>query len=252
MMHVTFKDTYTLGNIVNETNLFLHYHYPEMLMRYDSNFIEFKMLPSLAEFEEAEKYLKEFHLSKGQKHLKFYFPENINLSDELNAYLTDTSYEIGFLELYTIEPKCFPAVENNSEIDSQLVTDKTLAMLLDLQYKHSLAYGEAFAKQKIDLIKRQFVNPAIQQLLAFYKGEPVGYLDIIISSKTIEIDDLSVSQAFQRKGIGSHLQRYAMDLFPEKTVLLMADGEDTPREMYKKQQYKNVGFKYEVQKGEEN
>jgi ribosomal protein S18 acetylase RimI-like enzyme len=252
MRQVTFKDTYILGDIVNENNLFIHYHYPEMLMRYDSNFIEFKTMPSLVEFKEAERYLKEFHLRKGQKHVKFYFPENVNLTEELITYLTDTSYEMGFLKLYVIEPKCFPAVENNSEIDIQLVTDKTLAALLDLQYKNSIEYGEAFAKQKLALIKRQFINPAIQQLLAFYKGEPVGYLDIISTSKTIEIDDLSVNQTFQRKGIGSQLQRFVMDSFPDKIVLLMADGEDTPREMYKKQQYKNVGFKYEVQKIEED
>lgn len=248
MKQITFKDIYTLGDIVNETALFVHYHYSEMLMRYDSNFIEFKTLPSLIEFKEIERYLKEFHLSKGQKHLKFYFPENVKPTKILLTYLTDTNYDIGFLELYTIEPKCFPAVENNSEIDIQLVTDRTLAILLDLKYKNSLAYGEEFAKQKRALIKRQFGDPAIQQLLAFYKGEPVGYLDIIRTSKTSEIDDLSVDQAFQRKGIGSHLQRYVMELFPEKTVLLLADGEDTPKEMYKKQQYKNSGFKYEVQK----
>lgn len=252
MRQVTFKDTYTLGDIVNETALFIHYHYPKMLMRYDSNFIEFKTLPSLSEFIAVERYLKAFHLKKGQKHLKFYFPENVKPTEKLMTYLTDTNYEIGFLELYTIEPKYFPRVENNSEIDIQLVTDKTLAILLDRQYKHSVEFGEEFAKQKLELIKRQFINPSIQQLLAFYEGKPAGYLDIIIASETAEIDDLSVNQAFQRKGIGSRLQRFVMDLFPEKIVLLIADGEDTPREMYKKQNYKNVGFKYEVQKVDED
>lgn len=39
-----------------------------------------------------------------------------------------------------------------------------------------------------------------------------------------------------------------MESFPEKTVILVADGEDTPREMYKKQNYQYHGFRYETQK----
>ncbi|WP_264196134.1 hypothetical protein [Metabacillus niabensis] len=39
-----------------------------------------------------------------------------------------------------------------------------------------------------------------------------------------------------------------MESFPEKIVILVADGEDAPREMYKKQNYNYHGFIYETQK----
>ncbi|UPG63753.1 GNAT family N-acetyltransferase [Metabacillus endolithicus] len=84
--------------------------------------------------------------------------------------------------------------------------------------------------------------------MAYYKGNPAGYVDIIISSKTAEIDNLAVDEEFRNKGIGSRLQKFAMETFPEKTVILIADGEDTPKEMYKKQNYQYCGFKYGVQK----
>ncbi|GIO24031.1 DUF5613 domain-containing protein [Oceanobacillus sp. J11TS1] len=133
MRQITFEDIYKLGNMVIENTRYRHFHYPEMLVRYDSNFIEFKELPSLTEFKSAEEYLRDYHLRKGQKHVKFYFPENQKPTEEIIAYLTDMGYEIGFLELYAIQPKHFPKVKNNPAIDIQVVTEKT--------WKYTLSYN---------------------------------------------------------------------------------------------------------------
>ncbi|GGJ93694.1 hypothetical protein GCM10007063_15290 [Lentibacillus kapialis] len=53
----TFEDIETIGYIVEENAQYRHYHYPEMLIRYDSNFIEFKQMPSLEEFRYTEDFL---------------------------------------------------------------------------------------------------------------------------------------------------------------------------------------------------
>ena len=86
------------------------------------------------------------------------------------------------------------------------------------------------------------------QIMAYYQGLPAGAVDVIIAEETAEIDGLSVKEAFQKKGIGSRLQRFVMDTFADKTIILVADGEDTPREMYQKQNYQYLGFQYEIQK----
>ncbi|MED3746645.1 GNAT family N-acetyltransferase [Peribacillus psychrosaccharolyticus] len=96
--------------------------------------------------------------------------------------------------------------------------DKNLETLLNLQYQHDLKYGSEFAEQKTELIKRQFEDQDILQLLAFYKGDPAGYVDIIISNETAEIDNLTVDEKFRNKGIGSKLQKFVMESFPEKLV----------------------------------
>ena len=54
---VTFEDTYTPGNIAAENTHYRHAHYPEMLTKYDSNFIEFKTLPSLKTFKVVGNYV---------------------------------------------------------------------------------------------------------------------------------------------------------------------------------------------------
>ncbi|WP_373894063.1 GNAT family N-acetyltransferase [Virgibacillus sp. CBA3643] len=249
MKQVTFDDIYILGNIVTENDLYRHYHYPEMLIRYDSNFIEFKKQPSLTELKEAEKYLREFHLRYGQKHVKFCFPANSRIEGELEDYLNKSGYENGFLELYAIHPDQFSAVEDQPDIDIQVVTDDNFETYLSLQYQQDLAFGSEFAEAKIDLAKRQFKEEArIIRVLAFYKGTPAGYVDVITTDKTAEIDNLTVDEAFQKKGIGSRLQKFVMDNYPDKAVILVADGEDTVREMYRKQNYQYLGFQNEVQK----
>jgi GNAT superfamily N-acetyltransferase len=246
-MKITFEHIHTHGHVVEDNEQYRHIHYPEMLIRYDSNFIEFKKMPSLIEFKVAELYLKTFHSKYNQKHVKFYFPDNEKLEAELTEYLKQAGYEIGFLELYAIQPTQFPLVADNPDIEVHPVTEENLKTFLELQYKKDLEFGEEFAKQMVDLHKRNFSNEHIMQLMAIYKGIPVGSTDVIISRDTAEIDGLDVDENYQKKGIGSRLQRFVMDTFSDKTIILVADGEDTPREMYSKQNYQNLGFKYQTQ-----
>ena len=248
MKHITFEDIYTLGHVVEENKQCRHVHYPEMLTRYDSNFIEFKTLPSLTEFKGAEYYLKTYHIKNGQKHVKFYFPADEKIGEELTGYLNHSCYEIGFIELYAIQPNQFPLVENNPDIEIQAVTAENLETFLKLQYQQDLEFGSEFADQKVDLHKRNFNDEDILQVIAFYKGVPAGSVDVIISNETAEIDGLVVNVNYQKKGIGSRLQKFVMDTFHDKTIILVADGEDTPREMYQRQNYQYLGYKYQAQK----
>jgi GNAT superfamily N-acetyltransferase len=247
-MQITFENIYTLGHVVFENDQYRHIHYPEMLTRYDSNFIEFKKIPTLSEFKRTESYLRGFHLKHGQNHVKFYFHANEKPGVELIDYMNHSGYEIGFLELYAIQPNQFPLVKENPNIEIHAVTDKNLEIFLKLQYQQDVVYGSEFASQKQELHKRNFENPNMLQLLATYKGIPAGSVDIIIAKDTAEIDGLVVDENFQKKGIGSRLQKFVMEQFFNKTIILVADGEDTPREMYRRQNYQYHGFKYQAHK----
>lgn len=252
MKQITFEAIYTLGRLEFENELYKHIHYPDMLIRYDSNYIEFKRMPSLEEFKEAEHYLKEFHQRNAQNHLKFFFPENEEPDEEVRVHMEKAGYEVGFMELYAIDPANFSFRESSPDIDIREVTTENIDDFITLQYKEDVKIGEEFANQKTELNKRQFADKDILQVIAFYKGNPAGSVVIILSEGTAEIDSLSVDKAFQRKGIGASLQKFVMDSFPDKAVILVADGEDTPREMYRKQNYRYQGFMYEGLKIEES
>lgn len=248
MKSFTFRNIHKQGQIVFENHLYKHNHFPEMLLMYDDNFIQFKKMPLVDEFKEAARYLREYHVRYSQKHLKFYFPQDKKLPEDLTGYLVETGYEMGLMELYAIGPQQFPAVEHKPMIEVQRVSNENFESFICLKYEIDSEFGENFAKQKGNIHKRNYESKNFAQFIAFYDGTPAGAVDVIISKETAEIDGLVILDHYQRKGIGSQLQKAIMEEFHDKTVILVAEGEDTPREMYKRQNYQYLGFKYEVLK----
>lgn len=248
MRPITFKDIHKVGQNILETERFRHIHYPEMLSRYNSNFIEYKTWVSQEVFLRDINYLREFHEKNGQKHVKFYFPAGGEIPAPLKTVLTEHTFEIEKMELYSLQPSMFPRVENHPDISVQAVNDANLEDFLSLQYQQDIQFGANFAEQKITLYKRFVEDPKIVQLLAYYKGIPVGSVHLILSEDTVEIDDFSVKPDYQRKGIGSRLQQYVMEYCSDKTVILVAEGSDTPRDMYQRQNYQLIDFQYEATK----
>ncbi|WP_077325167.1 GNAT family N-acetyltransferase [Virgibacillus siamensis] len=244
----TFKDTDTIGHLITENELYEQYHYPEMPIRFDSNFIEFRRMPTLNEFKQTESFLRNFHSDHNQYHLRFYFADNAKPAGELLEYIINNNYDIGYMELYGIDPKQFPEVPENHDIQVEEVTDITLDDYLKLQYETDMEFGESFAKQKVDMNKRQFADKQYVQIIAYYHDAPAGTMNIYAGDKAVEIENLDVRDEFQRKGIGSQLQWFAMDRYQDSSIILIADGEDTPREMYQKQNYRYLSYKYELLK----
>jgi GNAT superfamily N-acetyltransferase len=248
MREIRFEDIYTIGEVIEENDVYKHVHYPEMLVRYDSNFLEFKKMPTLVEFKEGKEYLRKFHQERRQKHIKFYFPPNMKIPGDLAGYLKSVGIDTGFMELYSINPSDFRKLAANEDVIVKEVSEDDFEKFIELQYEQDLEYGQEFADQKIALQKKQFRDPSIIQIISYYKGKPAGAADVIIKEDTAEIDGFFVLEKWQRRGIGSCVQKYVMDRFKDKTVILVADGEDTPREMYKKQNYRYLGFQYQAQK----
>jgi len=244
MKDIGFNQIFILSNKGLENDLYEQYHFPEMLLRYDSSFIRFKRMPSIYQFKDAETYLRDFHSKHGQDHVKFIFPENQSISKELKKYLFDKDYILGFLELYKINPSHFPSIDKNEMINVQVVKESNQEDFLTLNYLFDRNISDTFAQQKLKINRKLLNKENMIHLIAYYDDIPAGSLHLIISEQTVEIDHLEVLKSFQGKGIATHLQNHVMTLFPSKTVILVADGEDTPRLMYRKQNYQYSGFQY--------
>ncbi|MDN4495627.1 GNAT family N-acetyltransferase [Ureibacillus aquaedulcis] len=250
MMQITFTHIHRGGKVIPETEEYKQIHEPDFLSRYDSNLITWKCMPTVDLLKEAEGSLRDFNLQTSQKHLKFIFPPNEKLTDEIQAYLSSNNYSIGFLELYSIQPNDFSA-SGNAEAAIQFVTREKLEDFLHLQFNEDLQFGENFAKEKQTFLRNQYTKDNVHYILAYDQAKPVGSVILFDKEDTTEIDNLFVLESYQRKGIGSAIQHFIMKHFHDKTIILVADGEDTPREMYQRQNYCLEGFQYEALKVEE-
>ena len=246
MMSVRFDNLYTLGKVVYTTDTFEHQHFSDFLDMYDANFINFKQPVSLAEFKEAEHYLKEFHQKTEQEHLKFKFLENTTISEELQTYLQQEGYELEPEELFKLNKLNFPTLTPSTEIEIKLVTSSELEDLLALRFDLNKEYGVDYAHKKNDLIKEQVEANSIQFLIAYFKQRPAGCVNLISSEDTLEIDDLYVHEDFRNKRIASFLQATAIEMSQDKEVILLAAAEDTPRKMYLKQGYELQSHRLDI------
>ncbi|MFV8815000.1 GNAT family N-acetyltransferase, partial [Aerococcus urinaeequi] len=72
----------------------------------------------------------------------------------------------------------------------------------------------------------------------------VAITDIIRLAHAYEIDNFQVLDNYQRQGIGSMIQQWVCDkaLAEGKMVVLEADADDTPYDMYVKQGYQDQGM----------
>lgn len=245
---LTFDHIYTPGQLVFENKLYQHYHDPTMSLLYEYNFISFKRMPVMKELLEAETYLDQYHYKHNQYHLRFTFPSDEKLPTSLIIYLKDRGYTVGDNELYAIDPINFRGKSPQPSIKIEPVTLGNLEKYLFLQHWQDFAYGNLFAKQKQLDYRQRFESEHFIQILAFDEVDPVGSVDVILGEDTVEIDNLFVEKTHQNQGVGSALQRYVMDKFTNRTIILIADGSDTVKEMYKKQNYQSLGFKYEALK----
>lgn len=248
IVNISFKNIAIFAKIEKETEIYTHYVLDEVRDRYDSNFIQFKKIPSLRDLTSIESYLKKYHQSHGRKHLKFVFPQDKEVPMTIRHYLKNESYEIGILEMYAIKPRVFLSIALNNETTIEYVTNKTLSRYLTLHYEDALQWGPSYALGKGKMQERDFHEKRKVQIIARIGDEVVGSTDLIVCKRTAEIDNLYVLPKYQRQGIGTKIQQFVMDNYTNKTIILVADGEDTPREMYTKQGYIYLGKQYNALK----
>lgn len=242
---MNFDDTYIDAPLYAEDALVKHFYDAALPSRYGSNFMVFKHMPSLEEFKHYEQQQKAFHTLHNMTHRRFLFPENEAFTTDVAQYITAQHYDVGSLELYAMLPIEFHG-RLNEEVVVQYVDNTLFDAYLAFQYTIDLEHGEAFAAEKQQLFKQQFYESHVMFVAALIDGVIVGTLTLFETPDTIELDSFVVAHAFQRRGIGSTMQHFVMTNHTTQTILLVADGDDTLREMYQKQGYHYCAARHEI------
>ena len=232
---ITFDNITSKTTLIEENEFYKLYHNHDARFMYDYNFMRLKYQPTLEEFKLIEKILLEFHEDMEMDHAKFYWPEDYGFTEPIVEYLSTNGYGIEILELYALEPKDFVASNGNPAVTVELVTEESLEAFKLINRIQDAQINETFAQQKEALYNQDFEDPTVQQIIAYLDNQAVGGVDLLVREDTVEIDNFFVIEEYQRQGIGTEIQKFVMDIAGSRTVILVADAEDTPKDMYLKQ-----------------
>lgn len=247
MRTIGFENIHIHGQVVEQNERYSFYQLEEIKNRYDSNFMKLREMPTTDEFKKIVEELRSLAIGYGNEHGKIVFPEGEKPSKELIATAEELGFEWSFLELYEIQPQAFVGECNQERPELQIgwISPELMDEYGQMHFEETIqsggeAYATAIRKYKKTLIERG----DIRIVVALLNGKLVGSTDLILGEQFIEIDDFFVKSDYQKQGIGTAIQLFVMKEACERTVILVADGEDTPREMYFRQGYQYVTFQY--------
>ncbi|MCU5745192.1 GNAT family N-acetyltransferase [Staphylococcus sp. SQ8-PEA] len=249
MASITLADIYNDGITDYRDTFKTVYLTPGSPNTYYKNMWVYHQMPTVAEWERDQQLQRRQHLSQGSDHLCFYFPENAILDDHWQAVIRNKKYQLGTLELYAVEPDQFLS-ENRCDTSIEITTVNThnLNDYLEVFRQFSLPYGKEFTEESISEIRETYLLDEKERLVAYSNGTPIGILDLIFRDNTVEIDGFGVIESMRRRGIGTAMQRYVAKVARGRTMILVADGDDTAKDMYLKQGYIYISFCYQILK----
>ncbi|UXR78015.1 MULTISPECIES: GNAT family N-acetyltransferase [unclassified Staphylococcus] len=248
-MNVTMAHIYTDGSLVGEDDRVAYYQTPERPLKFDANKWCYKKMPDLLTFKNDMIQQEKVHKAQGSSHLNFVFPQDMKPSVDMLQYLRGEGFSLGCIELYMIESEQLRQL-TQQPIRLERVTGENIEDYFTVFTPSSIEYGEAYIIESKNYMKEMLLDASheVWYYVAYNDSEPVGIVNVISSEHFVEIDGFAVLTEYQRRGIGSRMQAAVGDLAGEKPVILVADAEDTAKDMYIKQGYTYMGFQYSALK----
>ena len=246
----TFSNIEKYSFIVEDNEFFTQYTNHTLSKQYDANFILLKFLPLLSEFKLIEKMHLEYQVAIKQMHLHIYWPENTGLYMEIIDYLNEENYELGRQILQYISPKEFNNPSLNEKVQLKIVTTSTLNHFLEINYNEDLKIDAYYAASKEKVYRYQFQLPQVTFLLATINKQAVGSLILISTKDYLEIDQVLTVDSFRKQKIASSMVAFVMEEARKnkQEVILVADAEDSPKEMYYKMGFETISSQIHAQK----
>ncbi|MBF7030690.1 GNAT family N-acetyltransferase [Staphylococcus kloosii] len=241
------RNIYQSGQLKMEDDNKLIYLTPSEPIVYVSNYWIYKQMPSIKQWVNDIETQSTMHKAQGSNHLSFTFPENETPDDQLLKEIKDKDFELSYLELYAISPEELN-FNTTIDIDVQFVTQDNIEDYLSIHQVFAKPFGDDYLQQSTEIIRDQFVDDNKDRIIAYKGMIPVGIMDLIKSEDTIEIDGFGVLPDYQRQGIGEVMQSFVATVANNRTIILVADGEDTAKDMYLKQGYVYISYSYNVLK----
>lgn len=176
---------------------------------------------------------------------------NQPLAPDLFASIGEVGYEISLTKLMVLDPADFKATTKAKDTYGDRLVLKEVDSSIEQDYfNFNQVFDKAiddsgqFAAQKLNYYPWFLAENNTTALAVYIDDKLVAITDIIRLAHAYEIDNFQVLDDYQRQGIGSLIQQWVCDkaLAEGKMVILSADADDTPYDMYVKQGYQDQGM----------
>jgi len=192
--------------------------------KYDHNYFEYLNEFSSEELLKAINYQKD----KGCNYIKFFgrtrLKDNHNLEEGINLTMqligNDTS------SWKKNDKLSFHKSELNEVIEMELRA-------------YAKVYGEDFARRNVERLysKQDYVG-------AYIGDKLVGSCLIFVDDEYVNIDEILVDEDYRNQYVCTSLIKHIVDKFNDKKIILHADNDDTPKQLYKKLGFEVIDQEY--------
>ncbi|MEG1313517.1 MAG: GNAT family N-acetyltransferase [Bacilli bacterium] len=147
------------------------------------------------------------------------------------------SFDIShFQKLNYLSDCIIKKVENQEMIDNIL--------FCDLQHDEK-SLGKDFCTRRCYRRGKVYISDkGVNSYICYHNGDIIGNCDLFIYNDVAKIEDFSVIPKYQRKGYGTTILKSLIDIAIKencKTIYLVTDEDDTPKEMYLKIGFNKIG-----------
>lgn len=249
-MEVQMNDIYTEAEVYSQDEKMTIYLNSQTPITYDNNKWVYHQIPDITTFKEDMKRQQEFHYDNSVfLHLKFEFPLDAEPDGEMLHFLYDEGFNVRRLELYATDAKTLRHIEG-PDINVKPLTLENISDYMKVFEPIGMEYGADYLIEVEDKLHRgaKYGFGVSKPYVAYEKGEPVGTMRVIESKRTVEIDDFQILEDACGRGIGLRMQAFVGALANERTVILLIASDVTVRDMYIKENYQLISFKYSMVK----
>lgn len=251
MQAFTFDNMFTLADTYDETELYYFIGNRKVPSMYSNNKIVLDFVPTSEELDILEDNFLDYAYDLNLAYYSFVLPMNQPLAPDLFASIGEVGYEISLTKLMVLDPADFKATTKAKntygdrlvlkEVDSSIEQDY---FNFNQVFDKAIDDSDQFAEQKLNYYPWFLAENNTTALAVYIDDKLVAITDIIRLAHAYEIDNFQVLDDYQRQGIGSLIQQWVCDkaLAEGKMVILSADADDTPYDMYVKQGYQDQGM----------
>lgn len=258
MKEFTFDDTFVLADTYDETELYYFIGNSKVPSMYNNNRIVLDFVPTAEELDILEENFLDYAYDLNLSYYSFALPMNQPLSPELFASIGEVGYELSMVKLMVLDPKNFKGSDKAQTNFGDRLTIKEITnddeeniqayINFNQQFDKAIDDGSNFAQDKMRYYPWFLAEDNTIALGAFLDGQLIALSDVIRLADAYEIDNFQVLDEYQKQGIGSAMQAWVCQraIADNKFVILTADADDTPYEMYLKQGYEDHGMRIDI------